>query len=228
MNIITLDDQLKEEVSLFLRRDTPTNLTHRTTSGIPTEEKSQTEEKMVLARLPTCAIFHKTSAGKGAPHTFYGFLRQWPSVPRIVIFLSVRVKPIARIPAEERYQVTKVRSIPGFYGVTYVKGFKDKYDINIDAIFSLIMEVEGNVDPRESRVSIDALRYAAAHTTHLVPHYHTISKRYTGFFGASVLNWFRRVLIEDIYRSVAYMFPETANWVTSASEIIHVGINCEI
>ena len=40
---------------------------------------------MVLARLPACAIFHKLSAGKGAPHTFYSFLWQWPSVPRIVV-----------------------------------------------------------------------------------------------------------------------------------------------
>ena len=79
-------DQFKEEVSLFLHRDTPAGLTQRVTTGITIEDKkNQKEEKMALARLPTCAIFHKLSSGKGAPHTFYGFLRQWPSVPRIVV-----------------------------------------------------------------------------------------------------------------------------------------------
>ena len=63
--------------------------------------------------------------------------------------------PIARVPSEDRYQVTKVRSIPGqcsythsvcisdvscpgFYGVTYVKGFRDKFNIDIEAILNLI------------------------------------------------------------------------------------------
>lgn len=83
MNVATLEDQLNEVVSLFLHRDTPTSLTQRV--GPLNEKKSQKEEKMALVRLPTCAVFHKTSAGKGAPHTFYGFLRQWPSAPRIVV-----------------------------------------------------------------------------------------------------------------------------------------------
>ena len=86
MNVATLDDQIKEEVLLFFHRDAPANLVRRITTGTTIEEKiGQKEEKLVLARLPTCAIFHNLSAGKGTPHTFYGFLRQWPSVPRIVV-----------------------------------------------------------------------------------------------------------------------------------------------
>jgi len=229
VNVTTLEDQFKEEVSLFLHRDTPTNLTQRTATGITIDDRNdQKEEKVALARLPTCAIFHKLSAGKGAPHTFYGFLRQWPSVPRLVIFLSVRVMPINRVPTEDRYRATKVRTIPGFYGVTYMKGFRDKFNVDLGAILNLILELESTSDPRESRTTFEELRYAAAHTTHLVPHYHVLSRRYTGFFGAPVLTWFRKVLIEDIYRSIAYMFPETVNWLASADEIIHVGISCEI
>lgn len=84
VNVATLDDQLKGEVSLFLHRDM--NLKRRAITGITIQEKKKREEeKMVLVRLPTCAIFHKTSAGKGVPHTFYGLLRQWPSVPKIVV-----------------------------------------------------------------------------------------------------------------------------------------------
>ena len=87
MNVVNMEDQLKEEVSLFLHRDTPTSLSQRAS---PLDgKKSPKEEKMALVRLPTCAVFHKTSAGKGAPHTFYGFLRQWPSVPRIVVSIHL-------------------------------------------------------------------------------------------------------------------------------------------
>ena len=89
MNVATLEDQPKEEVSLFLHVDTLTSLTQRTNTL--EEKKSQKSEKMALARLPTCAIFHKTSAGKGAPHTFYGFLRQWPSVPSVVVSIDVPI-----------------------------------------------------------------------------------------------------------------------------------------
>jgi KUP system potassium uptake protein len=99
MNVVTLEDQLKEEVSLFLHRDTPTSLTRRTSAGLAVDEKKgEKEEKLVLVRLPTCAIFHKSSAGKGAPHTFYGFLRQWPSVPRIVVSIILFIRQYIAYP----------------------------------------------------------------------------------------------------------------------------------
>lgn len=31
-----------------------------------------------------------------------------------------------------------VCSVPGFYGVTYMKGFRDKFNIDIEAILNLI------------------------------------------------------------------------------------------
>lgn len=43
------------------------------------------DEKIALPRMETMAIFHKLSSGKGVPHTFYGFLRQWPALPRVVV-----------------------------------------------------------------------------------------------------------------------------------------------
>ena len=83
MNVATPDDRFEDAVSLFLHRDS--SMAQPTNARITIQEKSQKEEKMVLARLPTCAIFHKMAAGKGVPHTFYGFLRQWPSVPRVIV-----------------------------------------------------------------------------------------------------------------------------------------------
>ena len=87
-----------------------------------------------LAVLPIMAIFHKFASGKGVPHTFVGFLSQYPALPRVVvsfslyqqfpivqcsptrnfqIFLSVRVTTLARIPPGQRFIVNKVRSLDG-------------------------------------------------------------------------------------------------------------------
>jgi KUP system potassium uptake protein len=45
------------------------------------------QEKVPLPRMSTMAVFHKLSSGKGVPHTFYGFLKQWPALPRVVVSL---------------------------------------------------------------------------------------------------------------------------------------------
>ena len=49
-------------------------------------------ERIPLPRMSTMAVFYNLSAGKGVRHTFYGFLKQWPALPRVV----VRVIPIIR------------------------------------------------------------------------------------------------------------------------------------
>jgi len=63
--------------------------------------------------------------------------------------------PINHVPEEDRYRLTKVRSIPGtalhplsdcttdvfctgFYGVTYRKGFRDKFNVDVEAVLNLI------------------------------------------------------------------------------------------
>ena len=45
----------------------------------------QDEDRRELVRIPTCAIFHKFAAGKGVPHSFVGFIRQWPALPQVVV-----------------------------------------------------------------------------------------------------------------------------------------------
>lgn len=77
-----------------------------------------------------------------------GFTRQWPALPRVVVsghqssrvrptltyckvFLSVCVLPMARVPPDERYIVNKVRTLEGFYGVTYYLGYREKFDVQV-------------------------------------------------------------------------------------------------
>ena len=47
----------------------------------------QEEDRRELVRIPTCAVFHKFAAGKGVPHSFVGFIRQWPALPQVVVSL---------------------------------------------------------------------------------------------------------------------------------------------
>ncbi|KAG8799422.1 hypothetical protein FRC16_005165 [Serendipita sp. 398] len=187
------------------------------------------DTKVLLSRMSTMAIFHKLSSGKGVPHTFYGFLKQWPTLPRVVVFLTVRIMPVAHVEKEDRYRVTKVRSLPGFYGATYMKGYRDKFNVDVSAIVELItvLELRGVESQEDATSIVDEIITAGRSATHIVPHYHVIARRLI-IFGAPIINWIRRLLIEDVYRSIAYVFPETVTWLQAADEIIHVGVTAEI
>ncbi|KAJ7134907.1 potassium transporter [Mycena epipterygia] len=189
--------------------------------------EKETEERHPLVRIPTCAVFHKIARGQGAPHTFVGFVRQWPALPRVVIFLSVSVVPVARVPRDDRYAITKVRTVEGFYGVTAYLGFREGFDIRVEEIIERICALELQLDPRQLSGNIEQIRAVARSTTHIAPHFHVISKHVDAGKFSLVVNWLRRYLIEDIYRRLATMFPETGNWLF-AEEIIRVGINAKI
>ncbi|KAH8091723.1 potassium transporter [Cristinia sonorae] len=194
------------------------------------EVESETSEigLKVLARIPSCAVFHKLSTGPGVPHSFVSFFRQWPALPRVVIFLSVRVLPIAYVDPEERYIVNKVRTIEGFYGVTYHIGFRDTFDVDVDAIIRQVADIEARNDPRTAANIIREIKEVSVSSTHIVPHYVVTSKPIQGGKLAFMGNIIRRFFIEDIYRTISTMFPETANWSGSPDRIIHVGINATI
>jgi len=190
--------------------------------------KEKLIEKRELIRISTCSIFHKYSRGPGVPHTFVGFIRQWPALPQVVIFLSVCVLPIATVPQPERYVVRKVRTLGGIYGVTYYLGFRDKFEVDSESMADKICKAELDADPNASTAWLSEIKTLVRNANHIVPHYHVVSTPMTGGFFAPVANFLRKTLIEDVYRTVASMFPETENWITPADEIIHVGITAHI
>jgi len=196
-------------------------------SDVPIDEKS-TEQRREIQRIPTFAIFHKLTPGKGIPHTFVAFIRQWPALPRVVVFLSVCIVPLPSVPPEERYIVTKVRTVEGFYGATYYIGFRDNFDVKSEDLVERICAVERQLNPAVSEALIQEIRSAAETTTHIAPHYHVVSRKVNVGYISPVVNYLREFLIEGIYRRLDTMFPETANWLTPADEIIHVGINAII
>ncbi|KAF8584646.1 potassium transporter [Ramaria rubella] len=187
-----------------------------------------------LALLPTMAIFHKFASGKGIPHSFVGFLKQYPALPRIVVFLSVRIMTVAKVPVEDRFIVNKVRSPEGFYGVTYQLGYRQDFDVDINVIIDDICKLERQykgTNPRDSDEVIREIKEAAKNVTHIVPHYHIVTKRVSvGSVAAFnwAANWVREMLIEGFYGRLVTIFPETGNWLTSADEMIHVGVTARI
>jgi KUP system potassium uptake protein len=181
-----------------------------------------------LPRIDSCAVFHKITSGRGVPHTFIGFIRRWPSLPRVVIFLSVCLVPRPRVPVDERYVVSKVRTVEGFYGATYYIGFRDKFDVKIGELIDKIIETERESNPEVKETILEEIRAAASTATHIIPHYHVVSRAVRAGKLSFVLSYIRALLIESIYRRLATMFPGTENWLTSADEIIHVGINAVI
>jgi len=183
-----------------------------------------------LPRIPTCAIFHRLTSGPGVPHTFYGFIRQMPALPRVVIFLSVHMLPIAYVPAEDAFSVTKVRSIKGFYGATYRIGFRDDFNPSTEHILRIIHDIEARADPSQSRRILDEIKEATDRIVHLIPHYHVVSEdvHFSPRWAAVALSWIRRLFIEAIYRRLSTMFPETANWALDNDDILYVGLNAPI
>lgn len=224
-----------------LEMDMLPQLTHRgTTSNVHDDEEDfkvpdtltfvdeNSNEEMGIVRLPTCAVFHKLTAGKGVPHAFYGFIKQMPALPRLVIFLSVKLIPLAHVPEEDRYYVTRVRSIKGFYGVTYNIGFRDDFNPSTTQIVSLVSELEARADPMNAIKVIAEMKAISQRTSHIIPHHYVISKHIDFSFASPVFNYIRRFLIEAIYRRLVTMFPETANWSLDNEDILRVGVNALI
>lgn len=82
---MTSDDHVMHE---SVHADIPCYITLSNATSIPEkrlEAPELLEEKLELARIPTCAVFHKLTPGKGVPHSFIGFIRQWPALPRVVV-----------------------------------------------------------------------------------------------------------------------------------------------
>ncbi|THV03032.1 potassium transporter [Dendrothele bispora CBS 962.96] len=189
------------------------------------DEKNDRQE---IIRIPTMAVFHKLSSGRGVPHTFVGLTRQWRALPEVLVFLSVDLIAIAHVPFEDRFTVTKVKSMDGFYAVTYNIGFRDDFDVKVDELLERVYALELALDPRNAPRIIENIKKVSRNATHIVPHYDVSSRKIEAGYLSFILNGARKFLIEAIYRRLATMFPETANWLTSADEIIHVGINAVI
>lgn len=136
--------------------------------------KLHDDVKVPLTRMPILAIFWKPSGGHGVPHAFARFLAQYPSCPRVVFFLSVRVLAVPHIPGPQRLLVDKVRSFEGFYGATLRLGYRDRNhlaNLNEDLAASIIRleatSAAANGKTREGKKRVEEIAEAAKIVTHV-------------------------------------------------------------
>ncbi|KIY71241.1 potassium transporter [Cylindrobasidium torrendii FP15055 ss-10] len=184
-------------------------------------------DKRILPRMRNCAIFYKLAEGKGVPQSFISLIRRWPALPEVLIFLSIRIMPIARVPPEARYFVTKTRSIPGCYGATYCIGYRDTFEVEVDLLIDQICELEC-MHRRMGRLQAEKIRKAAKTTSHIVPHYNLSSRPNEESRMRLITNPIRKFCIENLYGRLVTMFPERANWQGSENETMYIGINAPI
>lgn len=89
------NDDIEDITEAVEMHGVPT-LSHRGLSGRVNEDDARvpdsltfvddkSQEEMGVVRIPTAAVFHKLTAGKGVPHAFYGFIKQMPALPRLVV-----------------------------------------------------------------------------------------------------------------------------------------------
>ncbi|KAH9014764.1 potassium transporter [Lactarius pseudohatsudake] len=192
------------------------------------------EERRALSRLPLLAIFHGVSHERGVPPSFTGFLRQWPSLPTFGVFLTTRVLPVPHVDDADRYVVSRVEVLPGFYGVAQFLGFRDEAVLRMDEIVARIgaleeryAEADGSKRAAVHR-RVTQLQELARHPTHIIPHYAPKSKGVVLGRLTLIASYLRRVLIEEIYGRLSIMFPEGEAWLAPADEIIHVGVTATI
>jgi len=120
--------------------------------------------------------------------------------------------------------------------VTYYIGFRDDFDVKINDLIENICALERQANPSVSESFLQEIRAVGKKATHMcvfplvfdrvltpdasAPHYHVVSKKSRSRW-AWLVNPIRRFFVEDVYRKLAQMFPETANWLTSADESVY-------
>lgn len=141
------------------------------------------------------------------------------------MFLTTRVLPVPHVEDADRYVVSRVEALPGFYGVAQFLGFRDEAALRFDEIIARVGELEerhaypDNIAAARRRV--EQLLELARHPTHVcvsvspslvlfsyklvlmahrsIPHYTPKSKSLVMGRLTPIANYLRRVLIEDIY-----------------------------
>lgn len=84
----TIADDITEEPYDDSDDDTPSDAFSTYYYIDTVSPKGKEPERRELARIPTCAIFHKITEGRGVPHSFIGLIRQWPALPEFLVSIQ--------------------------------------------------------------------------------------------------------------------------------------------
>lgn len=189
-----------------------------------------------LPRLESFSFFHHLGRGIGAPHAFTSLLKHQPALPRVIVFLSIRVVGVPHLEDEDKYLIDKLRSLEGFYLMTLRLGYKDPLDLRdlIKPTLARIVAMERGTNLAGHNIAIESrisqFVKASENCNHIIPHYHISSNRIEAARNPlkRARNVMRGFLLEEVYRRVSQNFPETSNYVIDESKVLRIGVNAEI
>ncbi|KAH9824989.1 potassium transporter-domain-containing protein [Melampsora americana] len=184
-----------------------------------------------LPRLECFSFFHHHGRGIGAPHSFTSLLKHQPALPRVIVFLSIRVVGVPHLQEEDKYLIDKLRSLEALR-----LGYKDDLDLRdlTTPTLQRIVAMERGTNVAGQNPSIESriaqFVKASENSNHIIPHYHCTSKKIDAAKNPfkRIRNAMRSFLLEEVYRRVSQNFPESSNYIIDDSKVLRIGVNAEI
>ncbi|RHZ89426.1 hypothetical protein Glove_14g19 [Diversispora epigaea] len=166
-------------------------------------------------RLPGIGLFYK-EAGMGVPLSFCHFIRHFPTVPEILIFITIRPIPVPLVGEEDRLVVKKVGNYEKVYQVTGRYGYTE--DISqgeefIRKVITAICEIDPKAETILENLKNEVVTYVIGHQK-LVAH--------------SNSPWWERAFLETYSFLVENSRQIYANWEIPVDNIIEVGMKISI
>ncbi|GAA5964905.1 hypothetical protein JCM3765_004101 [Sporobolomyces pararoseus] len=182
-----------------------------TVSGGYKERPIEASSGASLARLPIFAFFHNSSAIQhdGVPHSFSAFLRSYPSLPSVIVFLTVRTVGVPHVAQEDRYLVDRVRTFSGLYIATIRFGYRDIKSLEnvVHPLRDRIVALEARSDPanfdKRVRIIDESIETAV---THILPNFYVVAD--PNSTKPRIVRYIRKFFIEEIYRRIKVNFDE--------------------
>ncbi|BGP41752.1 hypothetical protein JCM10450v2_005818 [Rhodotorula kratochvilovae] len=185
-----------------------------------------------LARLPVFALFHNhsSSSSEGAPHAFTAFIRSYPALPQVIVFLTVRVVGVPQVAFEDRFLVDRLRQFDGLYLATISFGYRDALDLSEiapplrDRIIAL--ETRSAHDGEELKDKVRKIDEAVqGAVTHILPHFHVSADRSPSSRRPHLVRLVRAFLLEEVYRRIAVNFdPYEQFRFASEEDVLRMGV----
>ncbi|GAA6030383.1 hypothetical protein JCM8097_009081 [Rhodosporidiobolus ruineniae] len=183
-----------------------------------------------LARPPVFAMFHNhsSSSGEGAPHSFTAFLRSYPALPQVIIFLTVRPVGVPHVSPSDRYLLTRLARFEGVYTATLSFGYRDEVDLADVAgplrtrIVALETRAARGVEELAERVG-KVERAVKGAVTHILPHFRVSADQSP--HRPKLLRLIRTFLLEEVFRRVAVNFDATDQFKFGSEEdVLRMGV----
>ncbi|CAG8519132.1 9318_t:CDS:2 [Diversispora eburnea] len=166
-------------------------------------------------RLPGIGLFYK-EAGMGVPLSFCHFIRHFPAVPEILIFITIRPIPVPLVGEEDRLVVKKVGHYEKVYQVIGRYGYTENIYQGEEFMKKLITAI-CEIDPKAETI-LENLENEVV--TYIIGHQKLVAK--------SNSRWWKRAFLETYSFLVKNSRQIYANWEIPADDIIEVGIKIAV